>query len=73
LKQSYPNSATTSSLDALNAYGMALSTWDTKGDDASLPFFKKAIVLDQNFAMAYDALATIYHNKGETAQAYIYQ
>ena len=35
--------ATTPSLDALNAYGMALSTWDKKGDDASLPFFKKAI------------------------------
>jgi DNA-binding winged helix-turn-helix (wHTH) protein/tetratricopeptide (TPR) repeat protein len=61
--------ATTPSLDALNAYGMALSTWDKKGDDASLPFFKKAIELDPNFAMAYGALATIYHNKGESALA----
>jgi DNA-binding winged helix-turn-helix (wHTH) protein/tetratricopeptide (TPR) repeat protein len=61
--------ATTSSLDALNAYGMALSTWDKKGDDASLPFFKKAIELDPNFAMAYAALGTIYHNKGESAPA----
>ena len=61
--------ATTPSLDALNAYGMALSTWDTKGDEASLPFFNKAIELDPNFAMAYGALATIYHNKGESALA----
>jgi tetratricopeptide (TPR) repeat protein len=61
--------ATTSSLDALNAYGMGLSTWDEKGDEASLPFFKKAIELDPNFAMAYGALATIYHNSGESALA----
>jgi DNA-binding winged helix-turn-helix (wHTH) protein/tetratricopeptide (TPR) repeat protein len=61
--------ATTPSLDALNAYGMALSTWDKKGDEASLPFFKKAIELDPNFAMAYGALATIYHNKGDSALA----
>ncbi len=61
--------ATTPSLDALNAYGLALSTWDKKGDEASLPFFKKAIELDPNFAMAYGALATIYHNLGESALA----
>jgi len=61
--------ATTPSLEALNAYGVALSTWDKKGDEASLPFFKKAIELDPNFAMAYGALATIYHNLGESALA----
>ncbi|MGA9130901.1 MAG: serine/threonine-protein kinase, partial [Candidatus Sulfotelmatobacter sp.] len=47
--------ATTSSLGALNAYGLALSTWDKKGDRDSLPIFKKAIELDPNFAMAYGA------------------
>jgi len=61
--------ATTPSLDALQAYGLALSTWDKKGDQASLPFFKKAIEVDPNFAMAYGALAVIYHNLGETALA----
>ena len=54
--------ATTSSLDALNAYGLALSTWDKKGDRESLPIFKKAIELDPDFAMAHSALATINHN-----------
>jgi len=58
--------ATTSSLDALNAYGTALATWDKKGDRASLPFFQKALDLDPNFAMAYGGIATIYHNLGET-------
>lgn len=48
---------------------MALSTWDRRGDQASLPLFKKAIELDPNFAMAYSALATIYHNLGESALA----
>ncbi|MGA7906107.1 MAG: winged helix-turn-helix domain-containing protein, partial [Candidatus Sulfotelmatobacter sp.] len=57
--------ATTPSLDALNAYGVALSTWDRKGNQDSLPLFKRAIELDPNFAMAYSALATIYNNLGE--------
>jgi DNA-binding winged helix-turn-helix (wHTH) protein/tetratricopeptide (TPR) repeat protein len=61
--------ATTASLDALNAYGLALSTWDNKGDQESLVVFKKATALDPNFALAYSALATIYHNLGESELA----
>jgi serine/threonine protein kinase/tetratricopeptide (TPR) repeat protein len=61
--------ATTSSLDALSAYGLALSTGDKKGDRDSLPIFKKAIELDPNFAMAYGALATINHNLGDSELA----
>ena len=61
--------ATTFSLDALNAYDLALSTWDNKGDRDSLPIFKKAIELDPNFAMAYGALATINHNLGDSELA----
>ncbi|MFZ0146666.1 MAG: protein kinase [Candidatus Sulfotelmatobacter sp.] len=57
--------ATTSSLDAFNAYGTALATWDKQGDRASLPLFQKALDLDPNFAMAYGGIATIYHNLGE--------
>ena len=69
--------ATTSSLDALNAYCLALTTWDKQGDRASLPLLQKAIDLDPNFAAAYGSIATIYHNLGEddlasknTARAY---
>ena len=61
--------ATTSSLDALNAYTMALATWDKQGDRASLPLFQRALDLDPNFAMAYGAIATIYHNLGEDGLA----
>jgi len=57
--------ATTPSLDALNAYSVALSTWDKKGDQDSLPLFKRAIEIDPTFAMAYGGLATIYANLGE--------
>jgi serine/threonine protein kinase/Tfp pilus assembly protein PilF len=58
--------ATTASLDALKTYGLALATWDKKGDQDSLPIFKKAVELDSNFAVAYGGLATIYHNVGES-------
>jgi len=61
--------ATTPSLEALQAYGVGLSTWDQKGDLASVPVFKRAIALDPNFAMAYGALATVCHNLGETKLA----
>lgn len=64
--------ATTSSLDALNAYGKALSTWDAKGDLASVPYFQQAIQLDPQFAMAYGGLAAVYNNLGrdELAREY---
>jgi eukaryotic-like serine/threonine-protein kinase len=61
--------ATTFSLDALNAYDLALSTWDKNGDRDSLPIFKRAIELDPDFAMAYSALATINHNLGDSELA----
>jgi DNA-binding winged helix-turn-helix (wHTH) protein len=41
--------ATTPSLDALKTYGMALSTWDQKGDAAAIPLLKRAIAIDPSF------------------------
>lgn len=61
--------ATTPSLEALKAYNVALSTWDRKGDQASVPLFQKAIELDPQFAMAYGGVATVYHNLNETELA----
>jgi DNA-binding winged helix-turn-helix (wHTH) protein/tetratricopeptide (TPR) repeat protein len=57
--------ATTPSLEALQAYNLALKTWDKSGDEASVPAFKRAIALDPNFAMAYAGLGTIYQNLNE--------
>jgi predicted Ser/Thr protein kinase len=45
--------ATTSSLEALQAYSFG---WSTEDDAAALAFFQRAIQLDPNFAMAYWAL-----------------
>jgi eukaryotic-like serine/threonine-protein kinase len=52
--------ATTSSLEALQAYSMASTAWG-KGDPATaVPFLQRAIHLDPNFAMAYALLGDSY-------------
>jgi DNA-binding winged helix-turn-helix (wHTH) protein/tetratricopeptide (TPR) repeat protein len=59
--------ATTSSLDALKAYTLAAEQRRKGGpttDSAALPFLKRAIELDPDFAMAYYWLAQIYRNAG---------
>ena len=45
--------ATTPSLEALKAYSSGIQATGTKGPDAAIPFFKRAIELDPNFAVAY--------------------
>jgi tetratricopeptide (TPR) repeat protein/tRNA A-37 threonylcarbamoyl transferase component Bud32 len=61
--------ATTSSLEALKAYSLGLKTWFAKGDTASVPFFKRAVDIDPNFAMAYASMATAYYDVNETGRA----
>ena len=57
--------ATTASLDALKAYSQGMSTRRRQGDTASLPFFRKAIETDPDFALAHARLSTVYGNMGE--------
>jgi DNA-binding winged helix-turn-helix (wHTH) protein/Flp pilus assembly protein TadD len=57
---------TTSSLEALKAYGLALATWDKSGEFAAVPALERAIELDPNFALAYSQLAAIRGNRDET-------
>jgi DNA-binding winged helix-turn-helix (wHTH) protein len=45
--------ATTPSLQALKAYSSGTQALRTKGPDAATPFFKRAVELDPNFAVAY--------------------
>jgi eukaryotic-like serine/threonine-protein kinase len=45
--------ATTPSLEALKAYSLGMQAVRTKGPDAATPFFKHAVELDPNFAVAY--------------------
>jgi DNA-binding winged helix-turn-helix (wHTH) protein/tetratricopeptide (TPR) repeat protein len=61
--------ATTPSLEALKAYSLGLKTRNVKGDTAALPFFKRAVDLDPNFAMAYRAMSSIYGNLNEAGRA----
>ena len=61
--------ATTPSLEALRAYSLAQKMRSAKGETAALPFFKRAVELDPNFAMAYRTMAVVYGNLGESARA----
>jgi serine/threonine protein kinase/Tfp pilus assembly protein PilF len=52
--------ATTPSLEALKAFSLGLKTGKAKGITAELPFLKRAVDLDPNFAMAYAAMSSDY-------------
>jgi eukaryotic-like serine/threonine-protein kinase len=64
-----PVEATTPSLEALKAYSMGITTGRTKGDAAAIPFMKRALELDPNFAAAYASLGVHYSNLGQASLA----
>jgi eukaryotic-like serine/threonine-protein kinase len=57
--------ATTSSLEALKAYSLGVQARSNKGEAAALPFFKQAVTLDPNFAIAIAVLGQVESNLGE--------
>jgi tetratricopeptide (TPR) repeat protein len=61
--------ATTSSLEALKAFSLGRKTSYASGNTAAIPFYKRAIELDPNFAAAYASLSVGYSNLSETARA----
>ena len=61
--------ATTPSLEALKAYSLGVKTDYAKGDTAALPFFKRAVDLDPNFAMAYAWMSGVYCDLNEVGRA----
>jgi predicted Zn-dependent protease len=61
--------ATTSSLEALKAFSLGMQARANKGEDGAAPFFKQAITLDPNFAMAYAVLGQVESNLGEKSVA----
>jgi eukaryotic-like serine/threonine-protein kinase len=60
-----PIEATTTSLEALKAFSMATTTFRTKGNAEAIPFYKRALELDPQFALAYAALGLAYVNLGQ--------
>jgi DNA-binding winged helix-turn-helix (wHTH) protein len=59
--------ATTSSLEALQAYTLALRAAEGRDNAVALVSFERATQLDPNFAMAYLGIAASYQGLGETA------
>ncbi len=58
--------ATTSSLEALKAFSLGDEKFNQLESLAAIPFYKRAIELDPNFALAYARLGTIYSNLGQS-------
>lgn len=61
--------ATTSSLEALQAYSLGERTFNEKGPAAALPYDHRAIQLDPNFAMGYVSVGTDYDTLSELGRA----
>src|SRR5208337_3102457 len=61
--------ATTSSLEALKAFSLGQAEHQKLADEKALPYLKRSIELDPNFAMAYATLGVVYGNLSEREQA----
>jgi tetratricopeptide (TPR) repeat protein len=61
--------ATTSSLEALQAFSLGNDEHQKMQDDAAIPSLKKAVELDPNFAMAWATLGVAFNNMGRGTEA----
>ncbi len=61
--------ATTPSLEALKAFSSGYEIIYTTGSSGAVPFFRRAVELDPNFALAYAWLGRMYRNLGENSTA----
>ncbi|MGB8592399.1 MAG: protein kinase, partial [Candidatus Acidiferrales bacterium] len=61
--------ATTSSLEALQAFSLGEKATAEKGPAVALPHDQRAIQLDPNFAMGYVAVGGDYYGQGELGRA----
>src|SRR5262249_8154477 len=64
--------ATTSSLEALEAFSSGAKIQINMGEAESIPFYKHAIELDPNFALAYLRLGIAYTTIGEPSTGATY-
>ena len=61
--------ASTRSLEALKAFSTGYNIMYTTGSTEAIPFFKHAVEIDKNFALAYAWLGRTYRNLGENETA----
>ena len=57
--------ATTSSLEALQAYSSGLTLYRSGKRQEAIPFFERAVELDPQFCSAYDLLGRTHHSIGD--------
>ena len=67
-----PAQVTTTSLEALKNYTIALRISSAQGDAPSIPFLKRALELDPKFALANATLAGRYSNLDQPSAALQY-
>jgi DNA-binding winged helix-turn-helix (wHTH) protein/tetratricopeptide (TPR) repeat protein len=61
--------ATTSSLDALQAYRSGLTLYRSGKRREALPFLERAVELDPQFCSAYDLLGRTHHSLGDSQES----
>ena len=64
--------ATTSSLDALQAFSQGQAEHLKLNDQKAIPYLKRAVELDPNFAMANATLGVVYSNLTQNEEAVTY-
>ncbi len=57
--------ATTVSLEALKVYSQGLAERQAKGSLEGIPYMKRAVDIDPNFALAYNRLGAMYANMSQ--------
>jgi Tfp pilus assembly protein PilF len=61
--------ATTPSVEALKAYSTGMKVALSSGNEAAIPFFRRAVEIDPKFAMAYAVLGLRYSAIGESVSS----
>jgi DNA-binding winged helix-turn-helix (wHTH) protein/tetratricopeptide (TPR) repeat protein len=64
-----PESVTTPSLEALQAYSLGRRAEGLNRSAEAVPLYQRAVSLDPNFASAYEGLGVDYFNHDESSQA----
>ena len=68
-KYDFPMDTTTKSLEALKAFSLGSKALREQGEGEAIPFFRQAVRIDPEFALAYATLGRAYEDVGEDQEA----